>query len=119
MPTAEAPPRTQRAEEPQHMQALQRANRARLFRAGLKQDIKHGRASVLTVIRRELSPTENYLTYNMKVIDVITAAQRWGKKRAKRKVMNPSFLSEQKTVGELTDRQRTVLLDILEENGFT
>jgi len=92
---------------PQHMQALARANRVRLARAALKRTIARGEAEVADVIRD--SPWE---TESMSLAELLTSQRRWGRTRA-RKFLQSLGLNENKRVGTLTGRQRTLLTGAL------
>jgi hypothetical protein len=88
---------------PQHMQALARANRVRLARAELKRSIARGDVDVAEIIRD--CPWE---TESMSLAELLTSQRRWGRTRA-RKFLVALALSENKRVGTLTHRQRTML----------
>jgi len=88
---------------PQHLQALQRANRVRLARAELKRRIADGEISAAEVIVS--SPWE---ASSMAIGDVLMSQRRWGGTRC-RKFLAMFRISETKTVGSLTERQRHAL----------
>ncbi len=88
---------------PQHLQALQRANRVRLARAELKRKIAEGEATAAEVILS--APWE---ASSMAIGDVLMSQRRWGGTRC-RKFLAMFRISETKTVGSLTDRQRHAL----------
>lgn len=92
---------------PQHMQALARANRVRLARAELKRSIGRGEVDVSEVIRD--CPWE---TESMTLAELLTSQRRWGRTRA-RKLLQTLALSENKRIGTLTPRQRTLLTSAL------
>ena len=81
---------------PQHLQALQRANRVRLARA-------EGEISAAEVILS--SPWE---ASSMAIADVLMSQRRWGGTRC-RKFLAMFRITETKTVGSLTERQRRAL----------
>jgi hypothetical protein len=89
--------------DPQHLRALARANEIRLARAELKRAVSQGRAAAADVILD--CPWE---AHSMTVADVLMSQRRWGLTRC-RKVLFALQLSELKTVGALTDRQRHAL----------
>jgi hypothetical protein len=93
---------------PQHLQALQRANRVRLARAELKRRVAAGELSAAEVIAR--SPWE---AESMTLAELLTAQRRWGHTRA-RKFLAAIPVSETKTVGSLTERQRGALATALD-----
>ena len=97
--------------QPQHMQALARANRVRLARAALKRDIARGAMSAAEVVKE--CPWE---TASMTLAELLTSQRRWGRTRA-RKFLLSLALSENKTLGTLTERQRTLLSSELESRG--
>jgi hypothetical protein len=88
---------------PQHLQALQRANRVRLARAELKRRIADGEMTAGEVILT--SPWE---ASSMAIGDVLMSQRRWGGTRC-RKFLAMFRISETKTIGSLTDRQRHAL----------
>ena len=88
---------------PQHMQALARANRVRLARAELKRSIARGDVEAAEVIRD--CPWE---TESMTLAELLTSQRRWGRTRA-RKFLLALSLSENKRIGTLTERQRSLL----------
>jgi len=90
-------------QEPQHLRALEQANRVRLARAELKRRICEDEISAAEVLL--LCPWE---AASMTVADVLTAQRRWGGTRC-RKFLAAFRISETKTVGSLTDRQRRAL----------
>ena len=88
---------------PQHMQALERANRVRLARAELKRSIARGDLDAADVIRD--CPWE---TESMTLAELLTSQRRWGRTRA-RKFLVALALNENKRLGTLTSRQRALL----------
>jgi len=88
---------------PQHMQALARANRVRLARAELKRSIARGDVEVAAVVRE--CPWE---TKSMTLAELLTSQRRWGRTRARKFLLNLA-LNENKRLGTLTSRQRTLL----------
>jgi hypothetical protein len=87
----------------QHMRALARANQVRLARAELKRSVAGGKVDVVEVIL--YCPWE---AQGMAVADLLTSQRRWGQIRC-RKLLAQIPLSESKTVGSMTDRQRRTL----------
>lgn len=96
---------------PQHLRALQRANRVRLARAELKRRIADGELTAAEVILS--SPWE---ASSMAIGDVLMSQRRWGSTRC-RKFLATFHISEAKTVGSLTERQRTALATRLDLAG--
>ena len=92
---------------PQHMQALQRANKVRLARAELKRRIAAGEISASEVIL-----TCPWEADSMSVADVLTSQRRWGQTRC-RNFLAGIPMSETKTVGSMTQRQRRALSEML------
>ncbi len=91
----------------QRMEALRRANEIRSRRAQLKKDLKSGRASIGAVIS---DPPEFVQT--AKVFDMLMAVPKYGKVKATR-FLNTCRISQGKTIGGLSDRQRSELLELL------
>lgn len=98
-----APP----AHRPQHMKALAQANQVRLARAELKQRIERGERSAVDVIV-ECPPEAK----TMPVAKVLMCQPRWGRTRC-RKFLASIPMSENKSVGSMTDRQRHTLAALL------
>ncbi len=88
----------------QRMEALKRANDIRVRRAQLKRDLKDGRASIEGVL---LDPPEYVET--AKVLDMLMAVPKFGRVKAAR-LLNQCRISQSKTVGGLSDRQRAELV---------
>ncbi|HMK91630.1 MAG TPA: integration host factor, actinobacterial type [Thermoleophilia bacterium] len=88
----------------QRREALRRANLVRSRRAALKVDLKKGKVTIASVLRE---PPEYLLT--AKVLDVLMAAPKCGRVKSAR-IMEQCRVSPSKTVGGLSDRQRSELL---------
>ena len=96
---------------PQHMRALERANKVRLARAELKRRVASGEIGVAEVILE--CPWE---AESMAVADLLMSQRRWGQTRC-RKFLAQIPMSEQKTVGSMTERQRRTLAAMLSAAG--
>ena len=88
------------------MEALKRANDIRVRRARLKKDLKDGRVQIEEVL---VDPPEYVET--AKVFDILMAVPKFGRVKAAR-FLNQCRISQSKTVGGLSDRQRTELLGL-------
>jgi len=97
---------------PQHLQALTAANDTRLFRAHLKRDLKAGRVEIAPVV---LDPDTRL--GSMRTTDLLGALPRVGTHRAGR-LVRAVGISETRTIGALTPRQRGVLVAELERAGL-
>ena len=95
------------APAPQHMLALQRANQVRLARAELKRGVAHGRIDVADVV---LAPP--WEAESMTIADLLMSQRRWGVTRC-RKLLQAIPMSENKTIGSMTERQRRALASLL------
>jgi hypothetical protein len=93
------------------MRALERANKVRLARADLKRRVATGELEAAEVILE--CPWE---AQSMTVADLLTSQRRWGESRC-RKLLAQLQMSETKTVGSLTDRQRRTLASACQEQG--
>ena len=93
---------------PQHMQALAEANRVRLARAALKRAVQAGDVDTAEVVRE--CPWE---VETMTIGELLRSQRRWGRTRV-RKFLGTMALSENRPVGRLTLRQRSVLAAELE-----
>jgi hypothetical protein len=92
---------------PQYMRALERANQVRLARASLKRRVALGEIDVAAVILD--CPWE---ADSMAVADLLMSQRRWGQTRC-RKFLAQLSMSEKKTIGSMTDRQRRTLAAML------
>ena len=92
---------------PQYMRALERANKVRLARADLKRRVSTGELNVSEVILD--CPWE---AESMAVADLLMSQRRWGQTRC-RKFLSQIPMSEKKTIGSMTDRQRRTLAAML------
>jgi hypothetical protein len=88
---------------PQHLRALERANRVRLARAELKRRIADGEVSAAEVLLE--TPWE---AESMALGDVLMSQRRWGSTRC-RKFLAMFRIQETKRIGSLTERQRLAL----------
>ena len=93
---------------PQHMRALEQANRIRLARASLKRAVATGQVDAAEVVRD--CPTE---VESMSVGELLRSQRRWGRTRA-RKFLLSLALNENRELGRLTERQRRMLAAELE-----
>jgi hypothetical protein len=91
------------------MRALERANKVRLARAELKRRVAVGEAEVTSVILE--CPWE---ARSMAIADLLMSQHRWGHTRC-RKFLAMVPLSENKTIGSMTERQRQRLAAMLAE----
>lgn len=89
------------------MEALQKANAIRSQRAGLKKQLKAGELDIVEVLT---SPPDYVLT--AKVIDLLLVVPKFGRVKATR-VLTRCRISQAKTVGGLSDRQRAELVELL------
>jgi|GEM_PF-976024 len=93
--------------EAQHLRALHRANEVRLARAGIKRQIARGELSVVDVIRSRAEVTQT-----MEIAELLTSQRRWGSTRARRFLAEVP-MTESKTIGSMTERQRDTLACML------
>ena len=90
----------------QRMEALRRANDIRVQRAKLKKNLKDGRVSIEEILRE---PPEYVST--AKVFDMLMAVPKFGRVKAAR-FLNQCRISQSKTVGGLSERQRAELIGL-------
>jgi hypothetical protein len=88
----------------QRMEALKRANDIRVRRAKLKKDLKDGTVEIEGVL---MSPPAYVET--AKVFDMLMAVPKFGRVKAAR-FLNQCRISQSKTVGGLSERQRAELV---------
>jgi hypothetical protein len=96
---------------PQHLRALERANRVRLARAALKREVATQATMVADVVLD--CPWE---AESMELSDLLMSQRRWGRARCRRVLLSLG-LPENKQVGTLTDRQRNALASTLVERS--
>ena len=89
------------------MEALKRANDIRSKRAQLKRDLKGENVKIQTLL---LDPPEYVLT--AKVIDMLMAVPKYGRVKTNR-ILNQCRISPSKTIGGLSERQRSELVQQL------
>ena len=97
---------------PQYMRALQRANQVRLARAELKRRVSLGEISAAEVIL-----TTPWEASSMSVSDLLMSQRRWGHTRCL-KFLQEIPMSENKTIGSMTERQRHALAQMLPSPGM-
>ena len=90
----------------QRMEALQRANDIRVRRAQLKKDLKDGRIQIDDIL---IEPPEYVAT--AKVFDILVAVPKFGRVKAG-KLLTQCRISQSKTVGGLSERQRAELVGL-------
>ena len=90
----------------QRMDALKRANDVRVKRAQLKKDLKDGKVRIEQILG---NPPEYVST--AKVIDILMAVPKFGRVKAAR-FLNACRISQSKTVGGLSERQRAELIGL-------
>jgi hypothetical protein len=98
---------------PQHMRALARANQVRLARAALKRRVAIGEVEAADVVLD--CPWE---AQSMAVADLLMSQRRWGQMRC-HKILAQLPVTDHKTLGSMTDRQRRALAAILGDAGGT
>jgi hypothetical protein len=89
------------------MDALARANEIRVKRAELKRDLKAGRHSIHKLL---LDPPEYVET--AKVFDMLLAVPKYGRVKVN-KILAHCRIAPSKTIGGLSERQRSELVSLL------
>ena len=105
--TTRSPASTPERSLVQRMDALSRANQIRTRRAQLKRDLKAGRSSIQDVL---LAPPDWVET--AKVFDMMLAVPKYGRVKVN-KVLQTCRISPSKTIGGLSERQRSELVTVL------
>jgi hypothetical protein len=95
------------AAPPQHLRALEHANRVRLARAELKRRIATQQTSVVEVILDCPWQAES-----MSISDLLMSQRRWGRARCRRLLVSLG-IPENKQIGTFTERQRTALAAVM------
>ena len=106
VPVSDSLPKTAAPERSlmQRMDALSRANEIRTRRAQLKRDLKAGRQSIHALL---LDPPAYVET--AKVFDMLLAVPKYGRVKVN-KVLAQCRISPSKTIGGLSERQRSELV---------
>jgi hypothetical protein len=91
----------------QRREALEKANDIRVKRARLKRDIKARRKFIVDLIEKP-----PYYIETMKLFDLILAAPKYGRVKAN-KILNDCRVSPSKTIGGLSTRQRSEIVEKL------
>ena len=94
---------------PQHLRALEQANRVRLARAELKRRVATQTTTVADVVLD--CPWE---AESMELSDLLMSQRRWGRARCRRVLLSLG-LPENKQIGTLTERQKRALAATLKE----
>ncbi|MGI8440165.1 MAG: hypothetical protein ACR2NV_08275 [Thermoleophilaceae bacterium] len=89
------------------MRSLERANRFRLARAELKRGVAAGGREVSEVILSCPWQAEG-----MAISELLMSQRRWGRARCRRALLSLGLV-ENKPIGSLTERQRTMLAGVL------
>ena len=92
---------------PQHLKALEHANKVRLARASMKREVAAGSLPVAEVI---LSCP--WQAHSMSISDLLMSQKRWGRARCRRLLISLG-VPENKQIGTLTERQRLALAAVL------
>src|ERR1700730_4544306 len=91
----------------QRMDALARANQIRIERAQLKRDLKSGRRSIHSLL---LAPPEYGET--TKLFAMLLAVPKYGRVKVN-KILSHCRIAPSKTIGGLSERQRSELVSLL------
>jgi hypothetical protein len=89
------------------MRALAQANRVRLARAELKRQVADGEVNVAEIVLE--CPWE---ADSMAIADLLMSQHRWGRTRCRR-FLAAIPMTETKTIGTMTERQRHALASLL------
>ena len=92
---------------PQHLKALERANKVRVARAELKRRVASGAVDAADVVL--YCPWE---ADTMQLGELLMSQRRWGSSRS-RKILARLSMSETRSVGSMTNRQRLLLASLL------
>src|SRR5919204_3309565 len=92
---------------PQHLRALEHANRVRLARAELKRRVGAQQTSVVEVILDCPWQAES-----MSISDLLISQRRWGRARCRRLLLSLG-IPENKQIGTFTERQRLALAAVM------
>lgn len=91
----------------QRMDALENANKIRVYRAQLKRDVKAGKVHIIKLL---LEPPEKIET--MKIFDLLLVVPKIGRVKANKMLMQ-CRISPSKTIGGMSERQCTEMVSML------
>lgn len=91
----------------QRMEALEKADAVRSYRARLKKDLKAQRVSIHDLL---LDPPDKIMS--MKIYDLLLHVPKYGRVKVN-KVLQLCRVSPSKTIGGLSPRQRTEIVSML------
>jgi hypothetical protein len=92
---------------PQHVRALERANQVRSARATVKRRIASGDLTAAEVIL-----SHRWEIDTMPITEILTSQRQWGSGRC-HEFLRGLPMRESKTIGSMTERQRTALAALL------
>ena len=95
---------------PQHLRALEYANRVRLARAELKRRVAMRQTTAAEVVLECSWEVET-----MEISHLLMSQRRWGRARCRRILLSLG-IPENKYIGTLTERQRRALAAVLDPN---
>lgn len=95
---------------PQHMRALEHANRVRAARADLKRRVAAGEVHAAEVVL-----AHPWMVESMPLAELLICQRSWGHTRC-RTFLKSVGLGESKTLGGLTERQRIAVAVVLSTN---
>jgi len=101
------PPTQLQSPPSQRLEALERANEVRKKRAQIKRELKAGRIRIETLLQNPPSCVETAKAY-----DILLAIPKYGRVKTN-KVLVQCRVSPSKTIGDLSQRQRTELVTLL------
>jgi hypothetical protein len=96
-----------RGDGPQHVRALERANRVRSARAMVKRRVASGDLTAAEVILSHRWEIEG-----MPIAEILISQRRWGNRRCHAFLLGQT-MHENKTIGSMTERQRTAVAAML------
>jgi len=91
-----------------HLRALERANEVRRARARLKREIAEREINAAEII---LNPPAEASSWP--VVELLMSQRQWGMRKCQRLLVH-SQIDERRTIGQLTDRQRSSLVTQLD-----
>jgi hypothetical protein len=96
--------------EGQRLEALDRANFVRTYRAGVKRELKRGDRSIRAVL---IDEDDDLNLATMKVASALLATPGYGRVMVN-KILSNARISQSKTLGGLSQRQRFELVEAID-----
>ncbi len=106
----------------QPLQALETANAVRVWREGARATVaalphREGKLAVARLLTRRVPPRRTDYLATLPVYKILDWVYRWERRRTTGVLAGAGISSEMRAIGELTERQRHALADVLTDTN--